>query len=74
MSTVTIDKAFLKYYDEHGFGKKSAEEVRIAKQAFVAGYEAAQQSVHPTGLCPMCGEPLAAALHEFCYPPATPSG
>ena len=37
--------------------------------------EAAQQSVHPTGLCPMCKEPLAAAaLHEFCYPPATPSG
>jgi hypothetical protein len=28
---------------------------------------AAQQGAHPTGLCPMCGEPLAAAaLHEFC--------
>jgi hypothetical protein len=36
---------------------------------------AAQQGAHPTGLCPMCGEPLAAAaLHEFCYPPASPIG
>lgn len=25
--------------------------------------------------CPQCGEPLAAAaLHEFCYPPASPRG
>ena len=25
--------------------------------------------------CPHCGEPLAAAaLHEFCYPPASPRG
>ncbi len=35
--------------------------------------EASEQSLHPTGLCPMRGEPIAAAaLHEFCYPPATP--
>lgn len=49
MSTVTINKAFLKYYDEHGFGKKSAEEVRIAKLAFVAGYEAAEQRLQSDG-------------------------
>jgi len=58
MPTVTIDKAFLKYYDEHGFGKKSAEEVRIAKLAFVAGYEAAEHSMHPTAFGVSEAKPL----------------
>lgn len=41
-----------------------------------ACFEAAQQSVHSDeAKCPQCGEPLAAAaLHEFCYPPASPRG
>jgi hypothetical protein len=58
MSTVTIDKAFLRYYDEHGFGNKSAEEVRVAKQAFVAGYEAAHGAQRT---CANCGGPVNAS-------------
>lgn len=58
----TIDKAFLQYYDDNGFGHKSAEEVRTAKLAFKAGYKAAQQTIAPDkATCSICSDEL-----DFC--------
>lgn len=51
------DKAFLKYYDENNFGNRPANEVKIAKLAFTAGFKAAQERP----ICKICNDEI-----DFC--------
>jgi len=62
-----VYEKWLEYYDNNGLSWLATQVQASIKQAFFAGYEAAEQSVQPTLLTPEPACKICKQYHSFAH-------